>query len=83
MFLIKRENKVLKESIKQLNQQLANKTQEVEQLQKQIFEKELELYEIEKRIKILKQKRENINIPKNKEEIVKEFKELGYNATIK
>ncbi len=82
-FTIKQQNKLLKETINQLNKQIEMKTQEVETLEKQLRMKEVELKEIESRIVRLKAKKEKIEVPKEREGIVREFREMGYEAVVK
>lgn len=78
---VKRENVVLRESVKRLDGLIWNRTVEVEELRRQLSEREAELRLIEGRLQKLRAKRERIGVPNSTDDIVREFTELGYRAT--
>ena len=78
-----RENKILKQAIHQQEQMLKQKDEQIQNLQEQLQTLQKEQMELEKRIKILKEKEKQIPKPQTIEEIIKTFKELGYEAVVK
>jgi lipopolysaccharide export LptBFGC system permease protein LptF len=78
-----KENTILKQALQQQEQMIKQKEEQIQQLQEQLEVLRKEQVLREKRIVILKQKREQIQKPKSAEEVIRAFKELGYDAVIK
>jgi predicted PurR-regulated permease PerM len=78
-----KDNIILKQAIQQQEQMIKQKDKQIQQLQTQLETLQKEQVIREKKIMMLKKQREQIQKPKTAEEIIKEFKELGYNAYIK
>jgi predicted nucleic acid-binding Zn-ribbon protein len=78
-----KENTILKRALQQQEQMIKQKEEQIQQLQDKLESLRKEQVLREKRIIILKQKREQIQKPGSAEEIIRAFKELGYDAIIK
>jgi len=78
-----RENAILKQALQQQEQMIKQREKQIQQLQEQLESLQKEQVLREKRIVILKQKRGQIQKPKTADEVVKAFKELGYDTYIK
>jgi predicted PurR-regulated permease PerM len=78
-----KENVILRQALQQQEQMIKQKNEQIQQLQEQLDNLQKEQVLREKKIIILKQKREQIQRPKTNEEVIKAFKELGYDAVIK
>lgn len=83
VFSLHKENKLLSESAKQYQKLIKQKEQEISALQTQIEALQKERVLREKRIVTLKKQRMEIKAPTTNEEIVKKFRELGYEASIR
>jgi len=78
-----KENTILKQALQQQEQMIKQKEEQIQQLQDKLESLQKEQTLREKRIVILKQKRGQIQKPKSTEEVIRVFKELGYDAVIK
>jgi len=78
-----RENTILKQALQQQKQMIKQKEEQIQQLQEQLESLQKEQVLREKRIVILKQKRGQIQKPRTIDELVKEFKDLGYDVVVK
>jgi len=78
-----KENTILKQALQQQEQMIKQKEEQIQQLQDKLESLRKEQVLREKRIIILKQKREQIQKPGSAEEVIRAFKELGYDAIIK
>jgi uncharacterized protein HemX len=78
-----KENVVLKQALQQQEQMIKQKEAQIQQLQEQLESLRKEQVLREKKIVELKKQRMQIQKPKNVEEIVREFKDLGYEAQIR
>lgn len=76
-------NKILKQTIHQQEQMLKQKDEQIQSLQNQLQTLKKEQMELERKIRILKEKQKQIPKPQTAEEIIKAFKELGYEAVVK
>ena len=74
---------VFTQAIKQQEQMIKQKEEQIQQLQEQLEALQKEQMIREKRITTLKKQRKQIQKPKTAEEVIKTFKELGYDAVIK
>jgi len=86
IFLIwynRKENAILKQALQQQQQMIKQREEQIQQLQEQLEALQKEQVIREKRIVVLKKQREQIQKPKSAEEIIKAFKELGYDASIR
>ena len=83
LFSFHRENKVLTESVRQYQKLIEQKEQEISALQSQIEALQKEQVLREKRIVVLKKQRAEIKAPATETELIKKFKELGYEASIR
>jgi FtsZ-interacting cell division protein ZipA len=79
----RKENAILKQALQQQEQMIKQKDEQIQLLQEQLEALQKEQIIKEKKIVMLKKQREQIQKPKTAEEIIKEFKELGYDACIK
>jgi predicted PurR-regulated permease PerM len=82
MYMKKQEN-IFTQAIKQQEQMIKQKEEQIQQLQEQLEALRKEQMIREKRITTLKKQREQIQKPKITEEVIKAFKELGYDAVVK
>lgn len=78
-----KENAILKQALQQQEQMIKQKEEQIQQLQEQLEVLLKEQVIREKRITTLKKQREQKHKPKSVEEIIKAFKELGYDAVVK
>jgi hypothetical protein len=78
-----KENVILRQALQQQEQMIKQKEEQIQQLQEQLESLQKEQVLREKKIIILKQRKEQIQRPKTNEEVIKEFKELGYDAVVK
>ncbi len=78
-----KENAILKQALQQQEQMIKQKEEQIQRLQEQLKSLQKEQVLREKRIVILKKKREQIQKPKTADELIKEFKELGYDAVVR
>jgi ABC-type dipeptide/oligopeptide/nickel transport system permease component len=78
-----KENVILKQALQQQEQMIKQKEEQIQRLQEQLEALQKEQVLRERRIVILKKQKEQIQKPKSVEEILKAFKELGYDAVIK
>jgi len=78
-----KENTILKQALQQQEQMIKQKEEQIQQLQEQLDNLQKEQVLREKRITILKQKRGQIQKPKTADEVVRAFKELGYDVSIR
>lgn len=80
---MKKQETVFTQAIKQQEQMIKQKEEQIQQLQEQLEVLLKEQVIREKRITTLKKQREQKHKPKSVEEIIKAFKELGYDAVVK
>ena len=78
-----KENTILKQALQQQEQMIKQKEEQIQRLQEQLESLQREQVLRERRIVVLKKKREQIQKPKSIDELIKEFKELGYDAIVK
>ena len=78
-----KENTILKQALQQQEQMIKQKEEQIQQLQEQLEALRKEQVLREKRLTVLRQKREQIQKPQTAEDLIKAFKELGYDAIIK
>jgi cell division protein FtsB len=78
-----RENKILKQAILQQEQMLKQKDIQIQRLWNQLQVLQKDQISLEEKIKKLKEKQKQIIKPQTTEEIIKAFKELGYDAMVK
>jgi len=78
-----RENTILEQALQQQKQMIKQKEEQIQQLQEQLGVLQKEQVLREEKITTLKKQKEQIQKPKTVEELVKEFKELGYNASMR
>jgi predicted PurR-regulated permease PerM len=79
---VKRQNQVLNQAVKQYEEMVRQREAQIQQLQEQLEALQREQVIREKRIMILRKQKEQIQIPKSTEELIKIFKELGYDARV-
>jgi TolA-binding protein len=79
---VKRQNQVLNQAVKQYEEMVRQREAQIQQLQEQLEALQREQVIREKKIMILKKQKEQIQIPKSTEELIKIFKELGYDARV-
>ena len=79
----RKENTILKQALQQQEQMIKQREEQIQRLQEQLEALQKEQVLREKRIVILKKKREQIRKPKSTDELVKEFKDLGYEAVVR
>jgi predicted PurR-regulated permease PerM len=80
---MKKQETIFTQAIKQQEQMIKQKEEQIQQLQEQLEILRKEQVIREKRITTLKKQREQIQKPKSVEEVIKAFKELGYDAVVK
>jgi cell division protein FtsL len=80
---MKRQETVFKQAIKQQEQMIKQKEEQIQQLQEQLESLRKEQVLRERKVMVLKKQRMQIQKPRNVEEIVREFKSLGYEAQIR
>ena len=78
-----KENAILRQAIQQQEQMIKQKEEQIQRLQEQLEVLQKEQVLRERKITTLKKQREQIHKPKTADEILKAFKELGYDAVIK
>ena len=78
-----KENTILKQAIQQQEQMIKQREEQIQRLREQLESLQKEQVLRERRIVVLKKKREQIQKPQSIDELVKEFKNLGYDASIK
>jgi peptidoglycan hydrolase CwlO-like protein len=78
-----KENSILKQALQQQEQMIKQKNEQIQNLQRQLQILQKEQMDLEKKIKTLKEKQKQISKPQTTEEIIKAFKELGYDAVVK
>jgi uncharacterized protein YxeA len=86
IFLIWRghkENTILKQALQQQEQMIKQNEEQIQQLQEQLEALQKEQVLREKKIVVLKKQRMQIQKPRDIEEIVREFKSLGYEVQIR
>jgi uncharacterized protein HemX len=86
MFLIwhkHKENTILKQALQQQEQMIKQKDEQLQQLQEQLDSLQKEQVIREKKIVVLKKQRMQIQKPKTTDEVVKEFKDLGYDVVVR
>ncbi len=79
----RKQEAVFTQAIKQQEQMIKQKEEQIQQLQEQLEVLLKEQVIREKRITTLKKQREQKHKPKTAEEVIKAFKELGYDAVVK
>jgi len=80
---IRKESAILKQAIQQQELIIKQKKEQIHQLQEQLEVLRKEQVLREKKITTLKKQREQIQIPQSIEEVVRAFRELGYDAVVK
>jgi septal ring factor EnvC (AmiA/AmiB activator) len=80
---IKRQETVFRQAIKQQEQIIKQKDEQIQQLQEQLESLRKEQVLRERKVIVLKKQRMQIQKPRNVEEIVRKFKDLGYEAQIR
>jgi len=78
-----KENTILKQAILQQEQMLKQKDEQIQNLWNQLQALQKDQISLEEKIKNLKEKQKQIQKPQTTEEIIKAFKELGYDAVVK
>jgi predicted nucleic acid-binding Zn-ribbon protein len=78
-----KENAILRQALQQQEQMIKQKEEQIQRLQEQLEALQKEQVLRERRIVILKKQKEQIQKPKSAEEVIRAFKELGYDAVIK
>ena len=78
-----KENTILKQALQQQEQMIKQKEEQIQRLQEQLEALQKEQVLRERKIVVLKKQKEQIQKPKSVEEILKAFKELGYDTVIK
>jgi ABC-type dipeptide/oligopeptide/nickel transport system permease component len=78
-----KENVILKQALQQQEQMIKQKEEQIQRLQEQLGALQKEQVLRERKIIVLKKQKEQIQKPKTVEELVKEFKNLGYEVTAK
>jgi len=78
-----KENAVLRRALQQQEQMIKQKDEQIQQLQEQLGALQKEQMLREKKIVALKKQRIQIQKPQNVEEIVREFRNLGYEVQIR
>jgi len=79
----RKENTILKQALHQQEQMIKQREEQIQRLQERLDTLQKEQVLREKKIMMLKQRQEQIQKPRTTEEMVKEFKELGYEATVR
>jgi len=74
---------IFTQAIKQQEQMIKQKDEQIQRLQEQLEALQKEQVIREKRIVVLKKQRMQIQKPKTADEVIKEFKELGYDASVR
>jgi predicted PurR-regulated permease PerM len=80
---MKRQNQILNQAVKQYEEMIRQKETQIQRLQEQLEALQKEQVLRERKIIVLKKQKEQIQKPKTVEELVKEFKNLGYEVTAK
>jgi len=80
---MKKQETIFTQAIKQQEQMIKQREEQIQRLQEQLEALQKEQVLRERRIVILKNKREQIQKPQSTDELVKEFKALGYEATVR
>jgi len=78
-----KENAVLRRALQQQEQLIKQKDEQIQQLQEQLETLQREQVLREKKIVALKKQRMQLQKPQNVEEIVREFRSLGYEVQIR
>jgi len=76
-------NKILKQALQQQEQMIKQKEEQIQQLQEQLESLRKEQVLRERKVIVLKKQRMQIQKPRNVEEMVREFKDLGYEVQIR
>jgi len=79
----RKQETVFTQAIRQQEQMIKLKEEQIQQLQEQLESLQKEQVLREKKITTLKKQKEQIQKPKSAEEVIKEFKELGYDAVVR
>ena len=80
---MKRQETIFRQAIKQQEQIIKQKEEQIQQLQEQLESLRKEQVLRERKVIVLKKQRMQIQKPRNVEEIVREFKDLGYEVQIR
>jgi len=80
---MKRQETIFRQAIKQQEQMIKQKEEQIQQLQEQLESLRKEQVLRERKVIVLKKQRMQIQKPRNVEEIVREFKDLGYEVQIR
>ena len=78
-----KENVILRQALQQQEQMIKQKDEQIQQLQERLESLRKEQVLRERKVIVLKKQRMQIQKPRNVEEIVREFKDLGYEAQIR
>jgi predicted PurR-regulated permease PerM len=79
---MKRQNQILNQAVKQYEEIIKQKETQIQQLQERLEALQKEQVLRERKITILKKQKEQIQKPKSTEDLIKAFKELGYDARV-
>jgi len=80
---MKRQETIFRQVIKQQEQMIKQKEEQIQQLQEQLESLRKEQVLRERKVIVLKKQRMQIQKPRNVEEMVREFKDLGYEVQIR
>jgi uncharacterized protein HemX len=80
---VRKQETIFTQAIRQQEHMIKQKDEQIQQLQEQLEALQKEQVIREKRIVVLKKQRMHIQKPKTPDELVKEFKELGYDASVR
>ena len=80
---MKRQETIFRQAIKQQEQMIKQKEEQIQQLQEQLESLRKEQVLRERKVMVLKKQRMQIQKPRSVEEIVQEFKDLGYEVQIR
>lgn len=83
IFSVRRENRVLRESVKQQERMIEEREKQVRELQDQLEELRKQQVLRERKIVVLRRQREEIKKPVGEEEIVERFRKLGYEVKVR
>ena len=78
-----KENTILKQALQQQEQMVKQREEQIQRLQEQLESLQKEQVLREKKITILKQRQKQIRKPETTDELVKEFKDLGYEVIVR
>jgi len=80
---MRKQETIFTQAIKQQEQMIKQKEEQIQQLQEQLESLQKEQVIRERKIIVLKKQRMQIQKPRSIDELVKEFKDLGYDVVVK